>query len=200
MKKIVLIVTTIKVVDYQVLTKHCSGCKMREANKENQHGYDLWKANHICNISQTKSSGTMEAAGAIDIFNRSIDKNNLIYHEYLGDDDTSLFKEVVDANPYEKYDIIPSELECIGHVQKRLGTRLCNCVKSHKGTNQPISGKGKFTEKVINSMQNYYGMAIRNNVDDIHNMRKARGAVLYHCTDFKNQDYRHGMCSNDGNS
>ena len=41
----------------------------------------------------------MEAAGAIDIFNRSIDKNNLICHEYLGDGDTSSFKEVVDANP-----------------------------------------------------------------------------------------------------
>ena len=108
-----------KCVDYQVLTKHCSGCKMWEA-KENQPGYDLWKANHIFNINHTKSSGAMEAAGAIDIFNRSIDKNNLMYHEYLGDDDTSSFKEVVDANPYEKYDIIPSKLECIGHVQKHL--------------------------------------------------------------------------------
>ena len=29
-----------KCVDYQVLTKHCSGCKMWEA-KENQPGYDL---------------------------------------------------------------------------------------------------------------------------------------------------------------
>ena len=62
----------------------------------------------------------------------------------------------------------------------------------------PISGKGKLTEKVINSIQNYYGMAIRNN--DIHNMRKATGVVLYHCTDFKNQDYIHSMCPNDENS
>ena len=67
--------------------------------KENQPGYDLWKANHIYNINNTKSSRVMEAAGAIDIFNRSIDKNNLICHEYLGDGDTSSFKEVVDANP-----------------------------------------------------------------------------------------------------
>ena len=49
-------------------------------------------------------------------------------------------------------------------------------------------------------MQNCYGMVIRNNVDDIHNMRKATGAVLYHCTDFKNQDYRHSICPNDENS
>lgn len=43
-------------------------------------------------------------------------------------------------------------------------------------------------------------MSIRNNVEDIHNMRKATGAVLYYCTDFKNQDYRHSICSNDENS
>ena len=142
----------------------------------------------------------MEAAGAIDSFTRSIDKNNLIYHKYIGDSDTLSFKEVVDANPCENYDIIPSKLECIGHVQKRLRTRLCNCLESYKGTNQPISGKGKLTEKVINSMQNYYGMAIRNNVDDIHNMRKATGAVLHHSANFKNQDYRHSMCPNHENS
>ena len=49
-------------------------------------------------------------------------------------------------------------------------------------------------------MQNYYGMAIRYNIDDIHYMRKATGAVLYHCTDFKNQGYRHSRCPNDENS
>ena len=49
-------------------------------------------------------------------------------------------------------------------------------------------------------MHNYYGMAIRNNVDDIHNRRKALGAVLYHYLDFKNQDYRHSTYPNDENS
>ena len=73
-----------------------------------------------------------------------------------------------------------------------------NCVIVSNLIKAPISGKGKLTEKVINSIQNYYGMAIRNN--DIHNMRKATGVVLYHCTDFKNQDYIHSMCPNDENS
>ena len=85
----------------------------------------------------------MEAAGAIDMFIRFIDKNNLI-HEYL-EDDTSF--KVGQANPFEKY-IIPSKLECIGHVQKCLATKLCNCVRSHKGTNKPISGKGMLFKKL----------------------------------------------------
>ena len=50
---------------------------------------------------------------------------------HLGDGDTSSFKEVVDVNLYKKCDIIRSKLECINHVQKRLGTRLHDCVKSH---------------------------------------------------------------------
>ena len=104
-----------KCVDYQVLTKHCSGCKMWEA-KENQPGYDLWKASHICSINHTKSSWAKEATVAITVSNRSIGKNNLIYQEYLGDGDTSSFYEVVYANQYGKYDIIPNKLECIGHA------------------------------------------------------------------------------------
>ena len=60
----------------------------------------------------------MEAAGAIKMFRRSIEKNNVIYHEYLRDGDTSSFKAVVDSKPYEKYSITPTKLECIGHVQK----------------------------------------------------------------------------------
>ena len=53
----------------------------------------------------------------------------------MGDGDTSSFSEVVTSQPYKEHgDIIPVKLECVGHVQKRLGTRLRNLVKQHKGT------------------------------------------------------------------
>ena len=51
-------------------------------------------------------------------------------------------------------------MECVGHTQKWLGTRLRNIVKSTKGTANPIHSKNKLTETVINIMQNYYGLAI----------------------------------------
>ena len=41
------------------------------------------------------SSYAMEPSGAVDIFNRSIIKRNLIYKEYLGDGDTSSFNDAV---------------------------------------------------------------------------------------------------------
>ena len=69
--------------------------------------------------------------------------------------------------------MIPEKLECVGHVQKRLSTRLRNLVKKYKGTKMPISGKGKLTEKLINSIQNFYGMAIRSNKGYLYEMKKA---------------------------
>ena len=114
----------------------------------------------------------------------------------MGDGDTSSFSEVVASEPYKDHgNVVPEKLECVGHVQKRLGTRLRNMVKRHKGTSTPLSGKGKLTEKNINSMQNYYGIAIRGNKNDLYAMKKAAGTMLWHCTDFENSEYRHRYCS-----
>ena len=116
-----------------MLSKHCKQCQIWE-RRQGTPKHDLWKATHICSVNHSKSSGAMEGAGAVEIFHRSVEKNNLIYYQYLGDGDTSSYKEVVDSNPYIEYDVTPVKLECVGHVQKRLGTRLRNIVKQYKGT------------------------------------------------------------------
>ena len=53
--------------------------------KKGTQAYDIWKSEHVCAINHEKSSGAME--GAVKMFDRFIDKNNLIYKEYLGDGD-----------------------------------------------------------------------------------------------------------------
>ena len=53
----------------------------------------------------------MEGAGAVAIFKRSIEKNNSVGSEYLGDGDTSSFKEVVDSQPYKNFGIEPVKLK-----------------------------------------------------------------------------------------
>ena len=77
-----------KCIDSEVKSRHCFGCKMWE-NKKDSPEYELWKIDHDCQINHEKSSGAMESGGAVEIFNRSITKHNLIYKEYLGDGDTS---------------------------------------------------------------------------------------------------------------
>ena len=53
-----------------------------------------------------------------EIFRWSVSEHNLIYHEYLGDGDTNSFKNVVLANSYKDFSIVPIKLKCVGHVQK----------------------------------------------------------------------------------
>ena len=79
------------------------------------------------------------------------------------------------------------QCECVGHVQKRLGTRLQNKVKEYKGSKTPLGGRNKLTKKTIDSMQNWYGLTIRQN-SDLYTMKNAIGAILCHCTDFTDKD------------
>lgn len=125
-------------------------------------------------VMSKNCSGSMEAAGVKEMFHRSITKNMLRYTEYIGDGDTSSFSVVSDSTPYDGIKI--KKLECIGHVQKRLGTRcrnICQKLGGKKLSDQKlINGRGRLTEKAINTLQNYYGMAIRQNVSNIYQMKK----------------------------
>lgn len=87
----------------------------------------------------------------------------------------------LEQNPYS----VPiSELECVGHVQKWLGTGLRQLKK------EMLGGRGCLTD-IINAMQTY-GKAIRNK-GDVKGMQKATLVLLYHqaSTDTKAQ---HKFC------
>ena len=43
-------------------------------------------------------------------------------------------------------------------------------------------------------MHSYYGLAIRNNKNQLFNMKKSIEAVLYHCTALANEELRHQFC------
>ncbi len=187
-----------KCIDKHVMSKFCKGCSSWE-NKKGTPAYENWALEHNCSANHSKSSGAMESSGAVAIYSSSVAKHNLIYKNYIGDGDTSSYKEVVNSKPYEKYDIVPKKLECVGHVQKRLGTRLRDLRKKYKNSKTPISGRGKLTDKVINSLQNYFGMAIRENKETVLQMKRAIGAVLFHCTD-KDENTRHLYCPRRENS
>ena len=76
---------------------------------------------HKCPLKHTKSSVAMEADGVLEIFLSSVIKRQLRYLTYIGDGDTTSYKNVVNANPYPDYEIVKAEC---GQVQKRVGTRL----------------------------------------------------------------------------
>ena len=94
------------------------------------------------------------------------------------------------------------KLECVGDYQKRTGNRLRQKRKETKGVKisdgKGITQRGRLTDIVINTLQNYVGMEIRQN--DITEMRNSIIATLYHCTTFQYEEPRHLFCSNVKNS
>ena len=64
----------------------------------------------------------MEAEGGKRIWERSISKNKLRYTQFYRDEDSKSFSAVKETNKASKV----KKLECVGHVQKRVGCRLRN--------------------------------------------------------------------------
>lgn len=109
-----------KVLDVSVLSKYCK-CPKRY---DNLH-LESCKANYM------GTSGGMELSGVEEIFQRSIPEYNVRYIEYLGDGDSKAFDSINKIQPYGP-DIDLKKLECIGHVQKRMGRRLRELKKKEK--------------------------------------------------------------------
>lgn len=65
----------------------------------------------------------MEVEGAMKLFARSEATRKVRYKYYLGDGDSKGFQSVVESQPYGTNFKI-EKLECVGHVQKRIGGRL----------------------------------------------------------------------------
>jgi len=70
-----------KCVDVEVLTKHCNGCKLWRSKKGTPQ-YQCWLVDHQCEINHDTSSGSMESVGAINMFKRSIEKNECVYKDH----------------------------------------------------------------------------------------------------------------------
>ena len=69
---------------------------------------------------------------------------------------------------YSEENVEVVKKECVGHVQKQVGTALLKLKKENKG----LGGKGKLTDALIDRLQNYYGIAIRSNVGNLEAMKK----------------------------
>ncbi|GFV81567.1 transposable element Tcb1 transposase [Trichonephila clavipes] len=145
----------------------------------------------------------MEVDGMLRIFNRSEKLHNLKYSNYIGNGDTKTFNALSENKPYGDDHLI-QKIECVGHVQKRMGTRLrkLKLVYSKKKLSDGnIGGKGRLTDSLIDKLTHYYGNAIRCNSTSVKEMRKAIWAVggilaalmMNRCTGFVLQIQIHGI-------
>ena len=101
---------------------------------------------------------------------------------------------LLEEKPYSEGQDI-EKVDCVGHVQKRMGTALHKlkkqnvCQKLSDG--KTIGGAGRLTESVINSLQNYYGDAIGRHTEDLPGMMKTVQALLMHYNSTDEQPSHH---------
>ena len=82
-----------------------------------------WEGHHDSyDVNYHGSSPALEATGALRIWQRSVQKHNLRYMVIISDSDTKTMKYLNEHKPYGDLEIVKHE--CVGHVQKRLGTQL----------------------------------------------------------------------------
>ena len=95
------------------------------------------------------------------------------------------------------------KLECVGHVQKRLGSRLRSLKKRLGKTplqdGKSIGGAGRLPNNRIDKLQVYYGKAIRENTHNIESMKTAVMAIWHH-TKSTDEDPDHDLCPTGANS
>lgn len=94
-------------------------------------------------------------------YRRSAELLSLTYTEFYGDRDSKSYIRVKGAY---KDPGIEVEKECIGHVQKRVGTALHD--------NPHLRGTGYLTDSQIDKLQNYYAIVIRSNVGNLAGMKE----------------------------
>lgn len=186
-----------KVLDCEVLSNHCDGCKKNEKKKGGQE-LDRWRTVHQnkdeCDKNHTGTAAAMEPTGAVRVFSRSEEKYDLRYVNFLGDGDSKTYSTLKSQNIYQNVTI--SKLECCGHVQKRMGRHLTNKVTEFKGktfvhggrTVKGIGGQNKLTKKAILKIQGHYGAAIRKNVGKLDKMKQDIWAI------YKHRNRQHDEC------
>lgn len=182
---VLTVISAGKVLDVAILSKY-SRCSKR---LEKQHLPN-------CCANYQGTSGGMETHGVTQLCQRSEELYNVRYKYYLGDGDSPAFSTVQSLKPYGD-DCIMEKLACVGHVQKRMGTRLRK-LKSDMGKRQlsdgkTLGGRGRLTLDAIKTIQTYYGLAIRRNTSSLVSMKRAVWAEYFHIAS-TDENPSHGMC------
>ena len=159
-----------KIIDVEIMQRYCK-----------PYDFDVWYEGHKqnCVANYEGSAPMMGVVGAKQIFERSITCRKVRYLKYYGDGVSKAYLEVKDTY---KPDMV-NKYECVGHYQKRLGTRLR---KLKKTTNiKPL------TDAVIDKLQNYFGMALRANT--VQKMADAIWTSFLHVVSNGKHQY-HSLC------
>ena len=184
------------VLDFEVKSKFCQRCALMK-NKYNDvdtlaEKMTAHKLSGDCHVNYQGSSGGMERAAAVDMWNRSINKNCMRYTTFISDGDSSAYTAVKEAYPYGDERQIEKQ-ECVNHVAKRIKSRLTMLKQTTTVPKQTKSGKtlqmstlggvNKLTKNTIDQMALYFANnIISNKGKTVESMKKSIFASYNHVT------------------
>ena len=125
-------VETGKVLDRVYRTSRCHGCAWWKG-KEGTPEHAEWLEDHldVCLLNHNSSAQSMEAEGVYSMYQASVDNRHTRYNPYIGDGDSKSFHRLQQEDVYDGVEL--TKEECVGHVQKRMGSRLCSLLDRNKG-------------------------------------------------------------------
>ena len=172
-------IDTGKCVDIEVLSNICKGCEVWEKCDKSADAYLNWKADHKCLADHSGSACAMEPIGAVRTFGRSEHtRKGLRYVNYLGDGDSASYSKVKRSTPYEGVEV---------------GSQCWNVSGMCRKVGKKLTGARRLTAQRIDTLQNYFGMAVRENKGDLIAMQRSVLGSLYHVASTAD-DPNHGMC------
>ena len=150
-------------------------------------------AKDSCDINYSGSSPVMEVEGVKRIWLCSVEKLKLMYTSFISDGDSKGFGKLKVLKPYGDKAIVKHK--CIGHVGKRLGTKLRKLVQLKKTfpDRKPAKFGTHFTSKTMDALGVFYGSAIRENIGDVDAMEKAIWTIFHHSAS-TDEDPQHQFC------
>lgn len=105
-----------------VKNKYCLVCA--RAKKQ-----ELAPKDHICFKNYDGASSAMEADIISEGFKSSVEMYGIIYARMIGDGDSSTYKKVLEAKPYDHLNHIVEKIECRNHILRNFCNKLRALVK-----------------------------------------------------------------------
>lgn len=156
-----------------IRTKVCATCDRaeREGRKPRDH-------HCLQDYRRTKSSSGMEKDALVEAFNTSIAKYGLIYKILIADGDSSVYKGILDANPYKDHNIMVKKFGCTCHISKNLTKALENFAKrkdpSEVRGDSGLQARQHLEKNITNIRYEVLAAATRRRIQDITMLEKTK--------------------------
>ncbi|XP_076665658.1 uncharacterized protein LOC143367585 [Andrena cerasifolii] len=105
-------------------------CRIAAKNEKEPRKHTCFK-----NWKTSRASTAMESDAIVEGFNTSVEKRGLVYSTLIADGDSSVYKKIIDADPYKRQ-IRVKKIECTNHLLRNFCTKMKAIVK--KTTSGPL--------------------------------------------------------------